>query len=262
MSVGSIHFLNRFKEIQLFRSLLSQEQSSKVLLISGAPGMGKSALLRMYNQICDQDNLPHALVNLQDYNAIDISSILEKIVQMVGGKYFANYHNAKDRLVDAIIAQVEPGTNIDIVSRIAISDFSMERRKANRDLVTRAFFVDIREISKTQHVVIMFDNFERAPHEVQEWLSGLFLSEVASAPLGIVVITGRVVPGLTPEIPGDVLRFTLGTIDLHEWTKYALSRGLDISEEELEVLQEASNGIPLVIETMLSNLALVGGKND
>jgi AAA ATPase domain len=65
-------------------------------------------------------------------------------------------------------------------------------RGQRRTELTDALFEDLAQIGRP--VLMLFDTFEHAPSEVQEWLSGPFLARAAQTTAVRVVIAGQKVP--------------------------------------------------------------------
>jgi GTPase SAR1 family protein len=72
-TVSQRAFVGRQKEIDTFLRILSGEKHAKALLIMGAGGMGKTALLEKYRQLCGERSIPAARIDfaLTDFQSED-----------------------------------------------------------------------------------------------------------------------------------------------------------------------------------------------
>jgi len=70
-------FTGREKEIARFRTCLNQLNDRKILYIHGEGGIGKSTLLEKFEQICKDEEIPVAIINIHVEKGI--SPILQSI---------------------------------------------------------------------------------------------------------------------------------------------------------------------------------------
>jgi putative ribosome biogenesis GTPase RsgA len=62
---NNFFFIGREKEIARFRTSLNQLNDSTILYVHGESGIGKSSLLEKFEQICKNEEIPVAIINMQ-----------------------------------------------------------------------------------------------------------------------------------------------------------------------------------------------------
>ncbi len=75
---------------------------------------------------------------------------------------------------------------------VALHADNPQDRSYRRAALTEAWFEDVQQLAEP--FLVVFDTYEAATAEIQEWLSGPFLARVATADPLRVVIAGQTVP--------------------------------------------------------------------
>lgn len=106
--------------------------------------------------------------------------------------------------------------------------------------------------------MILFDSYDQASEELQEWLYGLFLDQVARIPHLTVVVAGQGVPAARSDWQELTRRCLLQPItDAEAWYRYTQARQLSLTRQEIKVLVEALRGHPRSIGEALETLIKV-----
>lgn len=82
------YFVGREKEIQLFKSIVEQQELPTYLLsIYGPGGQGKSTLVGAFTEVCTELNIPHLLLDSRDLNPTPdfFQMMLQKMLQLNTG---------------------------------------------------------------------------------------------------------------------------------------------------------------------------------
>jgi hypothetical protein len=134
-------------------------------------------------------------------------------------------------------------------------------RESRRVALTDAWFNDLAELS--QLIVFLFDTYDHAPTEVQEWLSGPFLARVIHVPTVRVVVAGQVVPDRNNIEWGHccVMHDLDGVREPHHWLPIVqrMNRRIPPSREPLSWLAgvcDAYKGDPQNIIKVIEGLPL------
>ena len=132
-------------------------------------------------------------------------------------------------------------------------------RAARRARLTQALFDDLRAWG--QRIVLLFDTYEQADPEVQDWLAGPFLARARRTENLVVVIAGRQVPEPTIEWNACCHRRRLGNVDdVEAWMAYAARRGWQVPRAWIEGYCAATNGHPGQVDMLLASVGEGGGR--
>ena len=113
------------------------------------------------------------------------------------------------------------------------------------------FRSDLRTISVP--LILLFDTYEKASIEAQQFVEGLLLADLKSLPAVRIVIAGQNIPDHTKFIwRTEAKSFRLGPItNPSHWCAYAERHFRDFKPETIEALTIVAVGIPGVLRPML-----------
>jgi hypothetical protein len=251
-SLPRVH-VDRTAELELFTKMIGGEGTAHTLLIEAEPGMGKSALLR---ELWDHaQTFPRMLVDLKP-SSLTVQRILTDLCQ-VHGTPFTRFAEQQQTSAVPVGIQINDNKIVGSSLDIRVPSADAEQRETRTLLLTNAFFEDLAEHNGAeQTTVIIFDTFERAAPEVRDWLSGLFLTRARSSRWLVTVVAGQQIP--EPGIGWDdwCIQQTLRPLNREHVQEWASRVHLDLSEDEIAILYDTSEGIPLDLSTSLGRLVL------
>jgi hypothetical protein len=236
--------VDRHAELERFGNMLDATVRTHILLIRAGPGMGKSSLLAEFRKRAA--DRPMAFVNLRQPYAP--AEILDEMVSQLGRARFAGYAAAQGR--GPTIGSVNVTGNTMTDSRIGVTVSSSEADR--RSLLTRHFFEDLTD--RDEPALLILDTYEATSDEVKTWVSGMFLGRVRGNPNVLLVIAGREVPEVDIDFEEWSLRYDMQPWDRASIAEYAAFKGLVLSDEGLDVLVVATQGLPLSVATVVDSL--------
>ena len=216
-------FVNRLAEIDLFRSILAGRTPKRLLIITGASGMGKTALLFRMRKIAQDSGTVTAHVNCSELLSF------EPELNSVRGLL---------RLVGILTSQISGQT-------VRLEDPDPDR--ASRQLVDR-----VRELASAiqQHAngaVIMLDAVEHLGFRFRDVISPLL--SVAKTTL---VLAGQADPFGIPQHLRHHLE--LGPLEAPAIRAWMSDAGLSHRRDAVELIAKASGGNPSLVRSALEVL--------
>jgi RNA polymerase sigma factor (sigma-70 family) len=219
-------------ELGAFENLFAPGCRERILFFYGESGFGKTTLL----QRC-LDSLPEAfpLVEFQVRNtAVDVAEILSRTVSCLGWADFPRYK--------AKIEEMQGGNKIEIENVSLVGQHNQLNaiiRSDNPRQLLDTWFDDLANLGRM--LLIVFDTYEHASAEVQNWIEGPFLFRVARMSTVRVLIAGRMVPDTQ-------------TIDWRRCCNAHHLKGIPEAEHWLPVVQSLNRRIPKPEITWLDGL--------
>lgn len=174
--------VDREEQIQEFRSALDDRIRVLGSVFQtlyewyGGPGIGKSTLLGLLMNECQDAHVPYSFI---DFNTERASAYKEDVIRLVED-FLENFGGVETDTVDATIA---------IYRQVPIEE--SERRQLRRRDVARAFVRLIRDLVKRDPVVLFFDETERVDQDVVAWLEEWMINPLVQNGRCLIVWAGR-----------------------------------------------------------------------
>ncbi|MBC8160884.1 MAG: AAA family ATPase [Roseiflexaceae bacterium] len=283
-------FVDRTRQMDAFRKMMDGQTQRRVMVLTAGTGMGKSWVLRTYEEQARARGLPVARIDFSDGQAYDTLTLVLKSRDLLGTQLFA-------ALDQAILDAATPQINIDLQgaaaapididvsgatvagsvnvnqgnitvsgNQFAINTNDPLIRRALEDRINRVFFRCLAELTAQSRVVFLFDSYEQLADDERNWASSPahrwvveeLLRRIRTGELTqvVVVLAGRSAPEF--EVEWNTL---LGTIQLEPLTCDDVGvylrerRGLGIiTDTELARLCQAIGGNPSVLGLIGDNL--------
>jgi ATP/maltotriose-dependent transcriptional regulator MalT len=242
---------DRKPEIELFCEMLAGKTHARILLVQAASGLGKSDLLRRFAHECPDDI---CLVRL-DLRGTEkgIAEVFSVFRQELGADALPRFAAAYARLAGVNISDITT-----IAGKLDISvvlNVDEQTRKFNLEKLEDAFFQDLR--AACRKIAVIFDTFEQAPPDLQNWLGGVFLRYAARIPHLCVVIAGQRVPERTIEKWEDVCerRILREIDDVNEWHEFVREVQLPFDRSAVQAIVLAYQGNPRNIQLCFDAIA-------
>lgn len=252
-------FIDRENEQKLFEEVLDTASSRRLIAIRGEPGAGKSQLLLRYHHRCRTSNprIPVSFVELRP--ALDRLALVERIAtelktQLPGFRklrlalrsgdfepfrQWINLHEARFegahnfRIANTLI---EHARDVTVTAPTGLTE---GQETIARELLVDAFFNDLVERARSEHLVLILDSYEKLADEDQaeteETVSGWLQSELLERlfdepdPLNLVVVlAGREMPNFDGNWSAEQIEARVERREkLGEWSRDHIKQCLD-----------------------------------
>jgi hypothetical protein len=230
---GREMFINRQVELKQFRELLFGD-SSWLLTIQDGVASGKTSLLRRFADLCrfEVPSTVAAMVSFQLLATPDQILVLQTLADGLirQGVDLPSFSAMQKRAV----ALAEPEVLSAGRSKMLMS-FPPEAAARWLEEALPAFVADVQLAAQERRIVILVDDYERAPQDLSAWFSNLFVPRLLAGgrSLGIVV-AGQVIPPFPPII-GTVHVEISG---LSSWRRediraFLSMNGLEVGDDDL-----------------------------
>lgn len=231
--------VDRHAELERFGLMLDAKVTTHILLIRAGSGMGKSSLLAEFRKRAA--GRPVAFVNLrQPYDPVQI---IEEIVVQLGRDRFSAYATAASRGTSIGSLSVTGNTMTD--SHIGVTVATSDADRHNE--LNRSFFEDLTKLDEP--ALMILDTFEATSDQVKTWVSGMLLGRVRGNSKVLLVIAGQEVPEVDIDFEEWSLRYDMQPWDRASILEYAAHKGLALTDLALDILIEATKGLPLAVAT-------------
>lgn len=244
-------------ERQAFGDLLQADACNRILLFQGASGCGKTALLRHCLEKTPTDT-PHVRYDFK--GETPVAEVFHRAGQRLTWDRLPGLTSQVAQMQETPTTQIDKNWLAGINNRISVALHSENRldREDRRAVLTNAFFDDLQGFDRS--VMLVFDTFEKAPTEVQEWIGGPVLARAANFDKIRVVIAGQMVPDHNNIEWGHCChkRDLFGVIDALHWLPVIEAMGHIIPHEPpltwLAGVCHALNGRPADIVKIIEGL--------
>jgi hypothetical protein len=194
--MASMIVANYERERELFAALLNIHCAERVLLFQGDSGVGKSFLLRSFEDLIPR-GVQHIPIELRGEMA-SVGEIFYRIGAQLGWERLGNLRQQLFSVAPETKAKAIARKNIiaGLGNQINISLYSLSwlERSPLIAALTEALFADIRQMECI--TVFVFDTFDNASTETAEWLAGPLLGRVARSKTMRAIVAGQTVPDI------------------------------------------------------------------
>ena len=215
--------INLDAERAAFTDIVSgNDRQTRLILVHGDSGMGKSHLVSMYEQIAGAHHRKTVLIDLKEQIGVD--GCLAQIVRALGGvKAFPQFHAVKMELTKAT----------------HVSD------EEKWELLTGHFFAEIEKHSAPQ-IILLFDAHDREKPEAsfKQWLAKILLPQLAQQDKLVVVVAGQEPVAPPRELKQCHHNFPLQGVSVEKYEDYANACEISLPLEHIKLLHEAFHGKP------------------
>ena len=233
--------MNLQDELDVFEKMATgQDTQTRLILVHGEGGMGKTHLLNLYEQVAEANSLDLIKFNLgSDQQSIE--SFIYKIACHFGLKHFPNYHQF---LLDAL--------------PLGSSSETREREWWLHNL-TRNFFIDLGNCTRVSRLAVFFDKYQDLDPLFTIWLPQIFLPNISTHYPIIIVIAGR--DEIKPDFSKKSFRhFHLNGVTVDWYHRYAEECNVQIDPDMISALHKALRGQPLAFANLVQSLKSGGAR--
>jgi len=264
-------FVNRDKEMSIFRQMLKKQSAKRIMTIRAAGGTGKSWLMARLQHECSCEEVSMCEVDFKSSRILDYLAVLRHTRDAYGARYFGAFTSlvneytqphppvqigggsasvsAKIDVKDVIESKVEvAGRDIIVVkdNYLLLPETQSVPLSQIREHVTAEFANCLRSFIATRQepVVWFFDHFESASEEVVPWLYDEFLMRTLDPEFNnlIVVIAGREVPQFGLEWDHVACSCHLGKLTVNDFAEYVRKTTIPMSKETVTWLHRVFDG--------------------
>ena len=239
---------NRTDELAFFQKMVQGQIEHRILLIQASSGYGKTGLMGRFADQCPTGTLAVPL-DLKSAGGRGIAYVFDRIRKVLASQAFPNYEREIATFLhpDRTVAEIEISGNELSGDQSNIQVVLQGQSKAERQIqlqqLQSAFFKDLRQCRSP--IVFILDTFNEATPELQTWVGGQFLMEVADYERLYCVVAGQEVPKATIEWERLHHSCCLKPIREHEaWFRYARDEGYLFDQKELGMLVDYLKGVP------------------
>ncbi len=227
--------MDRRAEVETFECMVDGDDPQHcVMLMVGGYGQGKSWLIRTFQQMATERQIPCLMFDLGE--ALEFDAILDGIWRHLGPHHFLAYSARRRRE----------------------GQFEQQSAEMRREELTKCFFADWEALGEKPRLVLLFDTYERAAPTLQDWIEDAFLAQLKRIERVIVVIGGREWPAMNGRWWKHGYAFPLEGVRLDDYKAYAEQRGVPIPSEDLVQLYRQMEGLPKLFAEYVDGLAQVG----
>lgn len=228
--------MNLESELEAFKKIATGEDTqTRLILVTGEGGMGKSHLLGLYKQIADEHNLDVLFFSLGQQ--ISVENCISQIVSRFGIEHFHYYDEFLNENPYKSLPPVE--------------------EKAWQANLTRQFFKDVGNCNAVSPLVFIFDQYEKADPIFKNWLIQIFLPCISVRYPIIIVISGRD----SIESPPSLKRFHhffLDGVTVDWYHRYVKDCKVDLDSEKIDLAYRILKGRPKEFVEYVKTLPLQG----
>jgi hypothetical protein len=169
------NFVDRQEQLSIFENMLYGETAYHVLIMTGPSGIGKSMLLQQMRLRAKQGGVPTTYIDLRSIDFLDRLGIILHIAQDLSA--FSEFPRLSQMLKEATTSnanlQIENSENIfrsaDTIRVNYVQDDPSKRTILERR-ASDAFFADLTDLANPSKVLLLFDTFEQAPSDINDWI--------------------------------------------------------------------------------------------
>jgi hypothetical protein len=245
---------NRDDERRLFVRMIGRQVRERILLIEAQSETGKTELMERFAEISRTDNTVHVNLKLAKTG---VAYVFWRIRESLGEDCFPKYKMAMQGIYSPLNVNISDNELSDD-ARIQFAIWNdIPHSKLHLQQLFEALIEDLRNINR--QIVMLFDTFDKADEELQEWVTGSLLVAVArNAPNVIAVVAGQNVPRrelewwpCTRKVDG------LGPItDFQAWYSFVQKCNLPValSTNQVKEIVESNKGMPKAVQDSIQTL--------
>jgi hypothetical protein len=224
-------------ELDAFEKVINgSDKETRLFLIHGASGMGKSYLFKLYKSLAAANGIE--IIEFGLGAQISVEQCMDQIVANYGFERFPRYDEFKS------------------AGRPDFLTLSKEAEwQAN---LTRKFLIDIGQCPGIKNLLVLFDQFEKVDQKFKHWVCNDFLPFLSSRIPIIVTLAGQEV---IERLPSRKIykNFHLSGVRWQDYANYAAEKKVPLKTEEIKLLHEALNGQPKRFTELIASRSRANG---
>ena len=230
--------MNLEDELAAFADVaIERDRHTRLILVCGESGMGKTYLLDRYRQITDAANLDYLDFDLG--TQLPIEACVARIAAHIGLNHFPLYGE--------YIAAGPPAS------------LTREAETRRQQTIANQFFRDLSAYIHAPRVVLFFDQYQKADPAFKAWFTGAFLPNISPHIPLIVIVAGQ--EEVMPLPTGRSCRhFRLNGVSIDWYHRYAQAWGVSMHPDEIKLCYEMSRGCPRNFVFLIKGRALGGAQ--
>jgi hypothetical protein len=228
--------MNLEQEIACFEEIATrQDTRTRLILLEGPTGMGKTFLLGEYERIATRHRIQ--VLRFPLGQQISIEECLSQVVFRVDPSRFARY--------DEILTQGRP------------YPLTKEGEEEWHRTLTHRFLMDLAQFTDQSSLAIFFDQLEKADRSFRVWLSRVLLPRVFTVRALLIVVSGQE-PIHPKPIDSPHKSFFLNGVTVDSFQGYAMERRVSLGTKEIASFHRILRGEPKRFVEYVDSLAAEG----
>ena len=181
-----IFFVNRVTEVKIFSDLLENDSSSRILLLQGLGGVGKSLIIDKFGLICNSKNIPsfHTDVSTISTATDFFEKTVQSIEKLISNNCFTKFISLFDKfqIINHKQDKIESQKSQTIANNQILEQLSYEEHiflRKSVSILAKELVDALNEYSNiNQCVVLFFDTYEKVSDTFELWLIKEFLANL------------------------------------------------------------------------------------
>lgn len=216
---SKLPLMNMDAERADFERIASGEDTeTRLIVINGKSGLGKTRLLEECKAIAAFHQLPMHVIALGQQTSVE--HCLDQLMFRYGNEFFQRYEQ--------------------IASTVGMTSVE-DREKA----ITRAFFNDLSKLRQPARLVLFLDQYEKAHPEFKRWFTQVFAPYLSAQPTSsLVVLVAGQEPITTEQSWSGYRPIHLQGLSVEHFHKFVRDCNVDIPPDDVEKYHGLLQGHP------------------
>lgn len=220
-------FTDRKKQLDLLVTTIVN--NNNIINVYGKKGIGKSYFLKYFSDLVNK-RISKKEIALSKYN--ELKNIRKRIKKSYVIYYELNEYTKESEIIN------------DFASTFA-NRFSKNPYKSFKNIIKNLFFY--------KKIIIIFDNIT---NECLENAIESIINNLLPYSKKLVFVVGSIDYLTLPKLNGSKIRIQVDEFGKNEIEEYSINCGNQLTEDNLNSIITVSNGLPILVDLMISNKSL------
>jgi hypothetical protein len=237
--------IDRILAVQKFTDMLEGTSKKRILRIIGEGKMGKSRLLQEFGKLSREKWKAHCAFTDLHLNLQGYSNIVYEITLQIPVVEYINFSETRQQISSSPKVEIK---RLNLLFSSILVNIPDQKRNSDdeyiRQQITSSFYKDLYSANLDCPTVLLFDTFDSAGLNIQNWLNEQFFLAILQIPNVYLVLAGRSLRE-PPNAWLDICEtYTLLPVTLEDYISYCNHLGINTSREIIEAFHKVFNGTP------------------